>query len=107
MKTITMNQATVLEYVHENHNHGLSFQDGRVVSSLFKKGYIVNVDWVATVTDAGYEALAQYAEDNARRWQKQIAEWVEMGIREGDSANDFQVVSSLNLAAKWRGMKGE
>lgn len=110
MKTITMNQANVLEFVHRNGNNGIGFQDGRTVHSLYKAGLIIKPEYIpgigigkTYVSDAGYEALALYAESNAAAWSKEVAEWAAMGL-ETDSTQ-WQVDAANAKAAAWRALK--
>lgn len=110
MKIISMNQANVLEFVHRNSNNGIGFQDGRTVHSLYKAGLIVKPAHIAGteigdtyVSDAGYEALALYAESNARDWEKEAKRFAAMGY--DTDAWQWQVDAANAKAAEWRALK--
>lgn len=95
-------QARAIEFVHDHGNQGISAPggvDGRTLRSVYKRGWVVDVNYVATVTSAGYKAIGGYWRENARLALRNVKEWESMGI--DTSGSQWQHDKSIETAEQW------
>lgn len=105
MKVINAKQIELLVGIHGGVSNFLN-SDKRTARSLINRGAIETVGvFDYKVTAAGYEALAQEAELNARMFADEIPGIEKLGL--DASGTQWQVDSWNRIAADWRAVAAQ